>query len=129
MRARWCGDALSPVVSRCARRSAVCFSLLELLVTIAVIAILAALLLPALTQSKASAQRIKCVSNLHQLGIAAQLYWDENNGKCFRYGGSFTNGGQLYWFGWIETGEEGQRDFDATQGALYQYLKGRGVEL
>jgi len=105
------------------------FNLVELLVTIAIIAILAALLLPVLTRSKASALRIKCVSNLHQLGIAAQLYWDENNGKCFRYGGSFTNGGQLYWFGWIEAGEEGQRDFDATQGALYQYLKGRGVEL
>jgi len=115
--------------SRCAPKAHGAFNLLELLVTIAIIGILAALLLPVLTRSKASAQRIKCVSNLHQLGIAAQLYWDENNGKCFRYGGSFTNGGQLYWFGWIEAGEEGQRVFDPTQGALYQYLQGRGVEL
>ena len=96
---------------------------------IAIVTILAALLLPALTRSKSSAQKIKCLGNLRQLGIACQLYWDENNGNCFRYGGSFTNGGQLYWFGWIQAGEEGQRDFDAAQGALYPFLKGRGVEL
>jgi len=116
---------------RCLERKtfALAFSLVELLVTIAIIAVLAALLLPALTRSKSSAQRIKCLGNLHQLGIAAQLYWDDNNGNCFRYGGTFTNGGQLYWFGWIEAGEEGQREFDPAQGALYPYVKGRGIEL
>ncbi len=105
------------------------FTLVELLVVVALIASLAALLLPALTRSKTAAQRIKCVSNLHQLGLATQLYWDDNNGSCFRYGGALTNGGQLYWFGWIGPGAEGQRAFDATQGALYPYLQGRGVEL
>ena len=39
-----------------------------------------------------------------------------------------TNGGQLYWFGWIGPGPEGQRPFDASQGALFPYLQGRGVE-
>jgi len=84
-------------------------------------------LLPALMRSKSTAQRIKCVSNLHQLGLAAQMYWDDNGGTCFRY--SPTNGGQLYWFGWIGPGPEGQRPFDASVGVLYPYLRGRGVEL
>ena len=104
------------------------FTLIELLVTVALIAILAALLFPALARSKAAAQRVKCASNLRQLGLAAHLYWDDN-GACFRYGGTFTNGGQLYWFGWIGSGAEGERAFDATLGALYPYLQGRGVEL
>jgi prepilin-type processing-associated H-X9-DG protein/prepilin-type N-terminal cleavage/methylation domain-containing protein len=111
------------------RHTAAGFTLLELLVTAAIIALLAALLLPALTRSKASARRIQCVQNLRQLGLASHMYWDDNAGNCFRYGGTFTNGGQLYWFGWIGTGPEGQREFDITQGALYPYLKGRNVEL
>ncbi len=105
------------------------FTLIELLVVIALIGILAALLLPALVRSKASAQRIRCVSNLRQLGLAAHMYWDDNGGNCFSYGGSVTNGGQLYWFGWMGPGIEGQRAFDATQADLYPYLRGRGVEL
>ena len=52
------------------------FTLIELLVVIAILAILAALLLPTLSRGKATAQRIKCVSNLHQLGLATQMYWD-----------------------------------------------------
>ena len=32
------------------------------------------------------------------------MYWDDNNGNFFRYGGTSTNGGQLYWFGWIGFG-------------------------
>jgi len=137
----WCADlpAIDPIEPRsdclCAKcLKEVCqstkqgFTLVELLVIVATVAILAALLLPTLGRSKQSAQSVKCINNLRQSCLSAQMYWEDNNGVTFAYGGVATNNGEIYWFGWISNGAEETRPFDATQGALFPYL-GAGVDL
>ena len=61
------------------------FSLIELLVSIGIIAVLLGILLPTLSRARTTSRRLMCLSNLHQLGIAIHNYANENNG-CIPYG-------------------------------------------
>ena len=75
------------------------FTLIELLVVIAIIAILASMLLPALSNAREAGKTAVCTSNLRQLGVTARLYADAYDGwEVYAY-----DRGGGYWCSWLKT--------------------------
>ena len=96
-------------------RGGLAFTLIELLVVLAIIAILAALLLPALAKAKDSARRIQCVSNHKQLMLAWTMYFGDHRERLVLNGGRNASATMPYL--WVYGGNHG--DLQSLMNAQY----------
>lgn len=96
------------------------FSLIELLVVVAIIALLAAVLLPNLTTARAIARRTKCAAQLHIISHAFHMYATDNRGFAMPTSLSSTSPGQptTYWWGAEIAGR-----VDFTRGFTWRYMQ------
>src|SRR5688500_12683629 len=78
-------------------RPAAGFTVLELLVTLAIVSALLAIVVPALSAAREAARRVECTNHLKQLGLALHNY--EDSFRCFPSGWQWENSGQSA-YGW-----------------------------
>jgi len=94
------------------------FSLIELLVVTAIIAMLASMLLPALAKAREVARKAKCISNLRQIGMALHMY-AEDNGEYFPH----VHQGPTYTDTAMTSSQEWWEFLEPYSNGIYDYMK------
>lgn len=97
--------------TRPAHRSHWGFTLIELLTVVAILAVLLAVLLPALARARQTAKKMKCQANLRQIGIAFTMYFSEH-GYMLPQGVNKN----LHFGGWDTRGKGRPRPLDKSMG-------------
>ncbi|MHC4556135.1 MAG: type II secretion system protein [Planctomycetota bacterium] len=116
-------------------RKSMGFTLIELLVVIAIIAILMAILMPALNRVREQGKRAVCLNNVKQLALAWVMYADENDDKLVNGAIGYSNSNQTWGdhrneLAWVDEYHNTDQDVQIRgirNGALWPYLKDEGT--
>ena len=106
------------------------FTLIELVVVVAIIGILASMMLASLVMSQLKGRQAACINNIRQLTLAVEMYTSEWNGHfpfCTDGGGGAGQTGGWVYYDTFPTSQGDIADFDVRQGTLWKYVQAEGV--
>jgi prepilin-type N-terminal cleavage/methylation domain-containing protein/prepilin-type processing-associated H-X9-DG protein len=104
------------------------FTLVEVLIVVAVIVIITAILLPVFARVRENGRKATCASNLKQLGLAWQMYADDSDGKPMPFANS-VGGNSQFWTGLVLRDSDENSGVERNTGLLHPWLKNDQIYL